>query len=209
MRIMMTVLVMLLAQGALAQTKNKMRSKATQVSENYNRVIVDPVPVLIGGVGVAYEREINPNWTVGPYFNYAKLKNNDTKTSLNSDMTIENQIAMYGVRARFFVNEAQEGSAYFMGGLGMVDIQTEAQIANTQSGKASSSDLGMVGGAGYQFFFKDLFGSSAMILNLGGLVGSGYSVENSAKSVNKGPTEVEDPKAVVSLFLEASLGIAF
>jgi hypothetical protein len=174
--------------------------------EPSNRVILDAAPLLMNGIGIAYERTFLPRLTAGPYFNMFKITGNSNDAG---SATFSNDVSTFGVRARYFLSdEADQNGVYVLGGLGMVKISTQANFKDTVSGENSSSSLGGLLGAGYQFIGTRV-GHGKMTFNVGGTYATGYAVETQAHSMNGGPTQVDEPKALGSIYVEAGIGYMF
>ncbi len=208
-----SIVMMIFLSSAFASAKGKPMqfnyspydSSAAGVSSISNRVMVDAAPLLMSGAGLAYERTVGPQLTVGPYISFFKLASDPEK---NNAVTFKSDVRMYGIRARYFLTEEAERSGiYLMAGLGAVDIKTAVGYSSL-SAEATSTALGGVGGAGYQFIGRE-FTKGKMAFNLGATYANGYEVANQARISPLAGAEVEKPKAVGSIFLEGNIAYLF
>ena len=208
-----SIVMMIFLSGALASAKGKPMqfnyspydSSAAGFSSVSHRVMVDAAPLLMNGVGVAYERTVWPQITVGPYISFFKLSSDPEK---NNSVSFKSDVRMYGLRGRYFLSETAERSGiYIMAGLGAVDIKTAVGYSNI-TGDATSTSLGGIGGAGYQFIGRE-FSSGKMAFNLGATYANGYEVANEAHFSGSMGAEVRKPKATGSIFLEGNIAYLF
>lgn len=207
------LIMMIILSGAMASAKGKSMqfnyspydSSVAGYASISNRVVVDAAPLLMSGIGAAYERTMSPQVTVGPYFSFFKLASDPEK---NNSVTFKSDVRMYGVRGRYFLSEAAERSGiYLMAGLGAVDIKTAVGYTNL-TGEATSSALGGIGGAGYQFIGRE-FSAGKVAFNLGATYANGYEVTNEAHFSASSGAEVGKPKAAGSIFLEGNIAYLF
>ncbi len=181
------------------------RVAALSASVVENRVMVDAAPILMNGVGFAYERTVLPQVTVGPYLSFFKLTSDQEKTS---GIAFKSDIRMYGMRARYFISEeAQRSGVYLMAGVGSVEVKTVASYSSLGN-ESSSVALGGIGGAGYQFSGIEV-SSKKLAFSVGATYANGYSVENQAHFDSAGRADVDTPKAIGSIFLEGNIAFLF
>lgn len=179
-------------------------SISTSVKDN--RVMLDGAPLLMNGVGLAYERTVFPQITFGPYVSFFKLTSDQEKTS---SIDFKSEVRMYGLRSRYFISEeAERSGVYLMVGIGAVEVKTEAAYASV-AGQATSTSLGGVGGAGYQFIASNT-SMGKLAISLGATYANGYSVQNQAKMNSFNSTaEVDAPKALGNIFFEGNVALLF
>ena len=203
---MLTFLSMVAAaKGKAMQINYSSEAPLTSSSIKENRVMLDAAPLLMSGLGLAYERTLLAQLTVGPYISVFKLTSDPEK---NNGASFQSDVRMYGVRARYFLSEEAERSGiYVMAGVGAVDVKTAATYTNL-SADANSTALGGIGGAGYQLMGSDL-ANGKMAFNLGATYANGYEVKNQARFYPNSRAEVDTPKAAGSIFVEGNVAFLF
>ncbi len=171
---------------------------------NNHRVMLDAAPLLMNGIGIAYEHTVHSKITVGPYISLLKFTSTQDK---NDGIDFKTDVRIYGVRARYFLSEeADQSGIYAMAGVGIVQVTTEAAYSGL-SANASSVALGGMSGAGYQYIQK--ISDKKLALSVGATYSSGYSVENQAIFDSQNQAEVTKPKAKGSIFLEGNIAFLF
>ncbi len=171
---------------------------------HYHRMMLDAAPLLMNGIGIAYERTLHSKITFGPYFSLLKFTSTQEK---NDGIDFKTDVRIYGVRARYFLSEdADQSGIYVMAGVGAVQVATEASYSGL-SANASSIALGGMSGAGYQYIQK--ISDKKLALSVGATYSSGYSVENQAIFDSQSHAEVTKPKAKGSIFLEGNIAFLF
>ncbi len=193
-------------------------------AEYLNRAYIDLAPLFNQGISVAYERVLFSKVAVGAYGSFYKMENEKSKAT-----GAKNDITAFGARARYFINGNADESAFYVMGAAQysmlkteVDankefkkqLQDQGQYVNpwiyNQERKMSreTGEFGGVVGAGYQIA-ANAFGSSAMIVDIGGFYGHGNQVKYEVKNINNGIQTELTSELGYGFFGELSVGIAF
>jgi hypothetical protein len=200
-----TILLVLSSINSLAQSAASRSSLSARevvpgsLVDTKNLLSVDTFPMVVGGLGMAYDRILVPRMSFGLYGNFETLKSND---SGDNSMKLQTR----GIRTRYFMTgEAARQGFYLSGAMVNVGLTTTVRVLNVE-GTGSDRKTGFLGGAGYQLLGREI-NSGKFILNLAVLGGTGLGADYTARSA-QGVTTVET-SLKNGLSAEASLGFLF
>jgi hypothetical protein len=162
---------------------------------------VDGFSLMLGGIGIGFDRVISPKASVGVYGTSLKLKASDSQ---ENSMKLQS----LGIRGRYFWTGESTAQGWYAG-LALSSVDLDTKVKNSLTGEetsASDKKSGFLGSAGYQISGRNI-GQGKMIINLAILSGIGMGGSYEAKSSATGTrlnTSIES-----GLGAEATLGLLF
>ncbi len=200
----------ILLSALLATTAHAVESTTTvyqqeTVAIKKNIFVLDLLPLALKGVGLSYQREITPQWTLGAFVSSFALKTSDEQSMI---LKSEFQETMYGGRAQYFyTGNAHNGGFYATGSLGLTTAKQSATYFSIQGAPTTVTDFLYRVGTGYQGRLSEISDSIDLTWNIGAMYGHGYEYKTQVSYSNGNPNN--DFNLRDGLFFELGLGLLF